>query len=228
LNSWASNVGTTLGTLLLIPVALRAAASLSNERERQTLDSLLTCPVSNYDILWSKWWGTILRVRYGMVLLGVVWVLGVMTGGLHWLALPLLCLTWLAHASLVTGLGLWFSLVCASTLRATLLTVLALLAFNALPYSLGTAVRECLYWLKWGSIPVWLGEFENGGLALPVNLWQLSSYSFRPGQASVIDQQWFSALVSLGCVSGSAFGLWCLIRARFGPVTGRMAGARTR
>src|SRR5262249_54030772 len=41
MNIWATIVGTIVGTLIFILVAVRAAASLSSEREGQTLDSLL-------------------------------------------------------------------------------------------------------------------------------------------------------------------------------------------
>src|SRR5262249_26909257 len=223
-NFWAKAIGATAGTLMLIPVAVRAAASLSSERDRKTFDSLLTCPVSDHEILSSKWWGSILSVRYGLWFLLTVWIIGVVTGGLHPTGLPLLCLTWSAHASLITALGIWFSLTCRSTLRATLLTFLAFLAVNLLPYFIGAAAAECLGLLHTGREPAWLAEFENWGMALPVNLWNLT-YSnegldiLRGGPDGII-----SALVSLIFVAVGAFGLWQLIRARFGAVTGRMPG----
>src|SRR5262249_27034257 len=47
--------GTTLVCVMLVGIALRAAGSLSSERERQTLDSLLTTPLENRTILVAKW-----------------------------------------------------------------------------------------------------------------------------------------------------------------------------
>jgi hypothetical protein len=97
---------------------------------------------------------------------------------------------------------------------------LAILAINVLPYFVGLILRG--FFFKSGAVSAWLADFECWGLALPVNLWQLSYY--RSGQASVPKDQWVSALVSLVCVSSIACGLWYLVRARFGPVTGRMPG----
>src|SRR5262249_49180073 len=44
-------VGTVLLCFMAVGIALRAAGSLSSERERQTLDSLLTTPLENLAIL---------------------------------------------------------------------------------------------------------------------------------------------------------------------------------
>jgi hypothetical protein len=42
-----------MGTPMLIPVAIRAAAALSSERERQTLDNLLTWGMALPVNLWQ-------------------------------------------------------------------------------------------------------------------------------------------------------------------------------
>jgi ABC-type transport system involved in multi-copper enzyme maturation permease subunit len=123
MNIWERTVGVGAGCLLLLAVAVRAAGSITGERERKTLDELLTTPLSSTAIVFAKWLGSILSVRWGWLWLGTIWGLGVLTGGLHPMALPVILLTWLLYAALVAGVGLWFSAVCRSTLRATLWTL---------------------------------------------------------------------------------------------------------
>src|SRR5438270_1348613 len=62
--------GSGLGCLMLLGVALRSAGTLTSERDRQTLDGLLTTSLDNKSLLFGKWLGSILSVRKGW------WVLG--------------------------------------------------------------------------------------------------------------------------------------------------------
>ena len=60
--------------LMLLSVAVRAAGSVSGERDRQTLDSLLTSPLEVTEILWGKWVGAILSPRWIWCWLGLIWL----------------------------------------------------------------------------------------------------------------------------------------------------------
>ncbi len=120
-------MGTVLATLTLLGVGIRASGSIGGERDRQTLDTLLTTPVENDSIVWSKWWGSILGVRKGLYMLLALWVLGVVTTGVSPLAVPLLLLGWLAYAAFVAGVGMIFSLYCRTTLRATIWTMITVI-----------------------------------------------------------------------------------------------------
>jgi ABC-type transport system involved in multi-copper enzyme maturation permease subunit len=115
----------------LLGVAIRASGSIGGERDRQTLDTLLTTPVENDSIVWSKWWGSILGVRKGLYMLLALWILGVVTTGVSPLAVPLLLLAWLAYAGFVAGVGMFFSLHCRTTLRATIWTMITVLSAGA-------------------------------------------------------------------------------------------------
>jgi ABC-type transport system involved in multi-copper enzyme maturation permease subunit len=126
MNAWARGVGTGVACLLLLGVAVRAVGSVSGERERQTLDSLLTSPLEARDILYGKWLGSVLSLRWAWAWLGAIWVLAVLTGGLSPLAVPLLVAGWFVFAAFTAALGLWFSTVCPTTLRATLWTYFTL------------------------------------------------------------------------------------------------------
>jgi ABC-type transport system involved in multi-copper enzyme maturation permease subunit len=123
MNLWARIVGAMVGTLLLLNVAVRAAGSISGERDKKTFDELLTSPLDSDEILYGKWLGSVLSVRWGWVWLGLIWGLALVTGGLSVFAFPLLVLAWFIYASFVACLGLWFSMNCRTSMRATLWTL---------------------------------------------------------------------------------------------------------
>jgi ABC-type transport system involved in multi-copper enzyme maturation permease subunit len=122
-NVGVRTLGTCLACLMLLGVALRASGAIGGERDRQTLDSLLVTPLEDDTIVMSKWWGSLLSTRKAGYFLLALGVLGVATGGLSILALLLLSMAWAGYAAFVAGLGLWLSLVCRTTLRATIWTV---------------------------------------------------------------------------------------------------------
>src|SRR5260370_38790809 len=62
-------------------------------------------------------------VRWGWVWLGLIWGLALVTGWLSIFALPLLVMAWFIYASFVACLGLWFSMNCRTSMRATLWTL---------------------------------------------------------------------------------------------------------
>src|SRR5207248_700973 len=129
--------GTLVACLLLMAVAVRASSAVSLERDRQTIDGLLTTPLDSDAILLGKWLGAVFGVRRGWLWLGALWGVGVLTGGLHPLALVLLVVTWLTYAAFLAGLGTWFSVASRTTLRATTWTLL-----GAVAAALG-------HWLVW-------------------------------------------------------------------------------
>ena len=147
-NVWVRIVGTITACLTLIGVGVQAAHSIRVERDRETFDSLLTSPLSSEDILYGKWLGAILSVRWMLVWLAFVWGLGVLGGGLNLLAVPLLVLAWCVYAAAMASIGLWFSLVSRTSLRAVLYTILA---------AIGLSVGHWLIWLPCGCLLFWRG-----------------------------------------------------------------------
>jgi ABC-type transport system involved in multi-copper enzyme maturation permease subunit len=71
---WAAFVGDAVACLLLLGVAVRAATSLSGERDRQTLDGLLVTPLENSSILFAKWIGSVAGLRWGLAWLAAIWM----------------------------------------------------------------------------------------------------------------------------------------------------------
>ena len=70
---YVRTVGMLVAMLGLIAVGVRAATSVRNERKKDTMDALLTSPLSSEEILFGKWLGSILSVRWVGVWLLFIW-----------------------------------------------------------------------------------------------------------------------------------------------------------
>jgi ABC-type transport system involved in multi-copper enzyme maturation permease subunit len=73
LNLWVRCAGTPLAGLLLFVTAFYAAGTVSRERERQTLDGLLTLPDGREAVLAAKWQGAVLSAREAWWCLAAAW-----------------------------------------------------------------------------------------------------------------------------------------------------------
>jgi hypothetical protein len=214
LNLWVRGTGTSLMGLLLVLVAFYAAGSVSRERERQTLDSLRTVPEESRDVLLAKWLGGFLSARKAWWCLAVVWGFGLVTGGLNILALPLLLIAFAVYTALTASLGLYCSTVCRSTVRATVVTLLVLLALGAGPLLLLYAWGDVFLPGRPPGVVGWLAWWDATGLA---PLWALS---FRYDELWGEDPWGFcdrilTALAVLACYALGAWALWRRALARF-------------
>jgi ABC-type transport system involved in multi-copper enzyme maturation permease subunit len=124
MNMWARIVGTMVACLMLLGVVVRASGSISSERDKQTLDALYTTPLSSDAMLLAKALGSILSVRWAWLWLGAIWGLTVICQGYNALCLPLLVAAWFTYAAFLACLGLWFSMVSRTTMRANLWAML--------------------------------------------------------------------------------------------------------
>jgi ABC-type transport system involved in multi-copper enzyme maturation permease subunit len=228
MNTWVRVAGTMVACLLLLAVASRAASSLSGERDRQTMDALLASPLSSDDIVFGKWLGNITSIRWGWLWLGLIYVLGLVTGGLHPLALGLLVIAWFVYAGTISFIGLWFSLVCRSTLRATVASLLA------------TTAAGIGHWLLWlCCMPLFYGGGGSGmnleqvlklqaGVTPPVVMGYFFCFSLSDfGTARNMyrahpDELLGYGLAGLVCwlIAGIFMGL--MTRERFRTITGRV------
>ena len=99
-------------------IGLRRAASITREREQQTLVSLLTMPGTSRSILVAKWCGTLFRWRRALIGLAALgYITGLTVGILAelWIWLPV---TLCSHIWFAGNLGLFLSVFCRSTNRA--------------------------------------------------------------------------------------------------------------
>src|SRR5262249_29986265 len=137
INVWLRIVGTMVAVLGHTAVGVRAATSVRGEHDRDTMSGLLTSPLTSEEILFAKWLGSVLSVRWLALWLAAIWCVGIGLNGLSPVAVPLLMIAYLVYAAAVASLGLWFSVVCRTTLRAILATML-------------TGLLLCVgHWLPW-------------------------------------------------------------------------------
>lgn len=137
MNAYARGIGSAVACLMLLGVAVRAAGAISGERERQTFDGLLTTTLSSSEILLAKFIGCLVSVRWGWLWLGVIWLSAALCGGIVPQILPFLPLVWLVYAALFAGIGLSFSMHCATTLRALMWTILTIVFLSGGHWLLG-------------------------------------------------------------------------------------------
>lgn len=227
MNIWTRVIGDTLACLLLLQVGFRAAGSISSERDRQTLDTLLTTPLTARDMLLAKWLGSILGARRAGTWLAVVWLFGWYTGGLQTIDLLTLPLATAIFAAGMASLGLWISAGSPSTVAALPRMILAVvLAWGGqwlvLPLLIG-----------WGGLtPVALDStinFLTFGLTPPATLDYLASQTFyRQMEQAAWLGNWEDDLKSIGI--GLAWwlvltiGLALRAHARFGRDIGQVRG----
>src|SRR5262249_58752120 len=114
--------GACVGTLLLIGVAVRAAGSITGERDRQTLDSLLTSPLDSNDILTGKWLGSMLSMRRGWIWLGGIYFLALWCGGMNFICLVFVVAAGVVVAFVVGLIGLLYSYAGTHNILATVST----------------------------------------------------------------------------------------------------------
>lgn len=138
-------VGTFIVGLLCLRVALQAARSIGGERDRQTLDSLLTTQLRPAEIVRDKWWGAFLAGRWVFVWLLVHWCLGVLFAALHPLLLPVLVVETAVYAAFAAGLGMYCAARCRTTRQALAATLLiGLVGTTLLPWAGGKLAAAVL------------------------------------------------------------------------------------
>jgi ABC-type transport system involved in multi-copper enzyme maturation permease subunit len=137
-----ARVGTiAIGGLLGLGAIVHSVNSVSKERERDTLDALLALPVTRDTILAVKWLGGLVSLRVMIMALAAVWAFGLLTGGLHPVAVFVLAVSVAAVVEFLASLGLWLSVMCATSLRANMAAVLSLLLVASGPYIISNYVE---------------------------------------------------------------------------------------
>jgi ABC-type transport system involved in multi-copper enzyme maturation permease subunit len=227
-------VGTVVAVLMLLAVVVRAAGSVHSERERHTLDELLTTRLTNGEILFGKWLGSALSVRWGWVWLGLIWLVCLVTGGVQWYALPLIFVSWAVYAAVGTGVGMWFSVGSKSTLRATvwsLATMLFLLGGHWILTGMFCYMPLAAFGIR-GPDFEWMAKLQAGQTPPFVLAWlafrgdEFDRNNWGGNNIKESVQLTMSSLFGVGCWAALVPLLWFLVKRRFELVTGRVAELR--
>jgi ABC-type transport system involved in multi-copper enzyme maturation permease subunit len=224
LTQFARTATVILAGLWCILLSLRAAAAISRERERRTLDSLLSLPLTRREILGAAWLGSILRYRLLAPCLAAVWTLAILATAIHPLAVPYLFLAVAVHLAFFSSLGIWISLVSRNTLWAHFSIVLMLLLVF-----LGWWVVRAYSTMLLGIVPgssSWWGRFVEIGLS-PDRTWRhlCSDWAHFPGMASLenLHEPFGVAVAGLWLYAALAGLLWLAACRRLR----RLAGGRS-
>jgi ABC-type transport system involved in multi-copper enzyme maturation permease subunit len=170
-NQWVRLVGTLVACLTLLGVGVRAASSVSGERDRQTLDALLTSPLEPRTILYAKWVGSLVSMRWAALWLLLIWGIGLTTGGLDRVTVPWLGLALVVYAAFMASLGLWFSVVWPPTTRATLATLVTAAVAGGGHWALGLVLLlPNMGGGRPGPLTAWLTHLEMYALTPPITL----------------------------------------------------------
>jgi ABC-type transport system involved in multi-copper enzyme maturation permease subunit len=214
---WVRTTSTIAASLMLVGVAVRGSTAISGERDRETLDGLLTSPLNSHDILFGKWLGSLLGVRRAWFWLVLIWTIGLVTGALHPASLMLTLVAWLVYAACLAGVGLWFSISSRTTLRAMLYTLATVL---------GVSVGHWMLWLC--LLPFCSPWHMRDVLALqscitpPAVLYWLSAPINQVGHDLTWEMNTLLSGFGLFLWALAACVIWTVSRARFRMLTARM------
>jgi hypothetical protein len=109
-------MATAVVCIAMLLAAVRAATSVTAERERQTWDVLLSTPLEGREIVWGKIVGSLYATRGLLALVAVLWLLGLLAGSLVPLVLPVVAMEIAVIGLCAVALGVLFSLRMKSSL----------------------------------------------------------------------------------------------------------------
>jgi ABC-type transport system involved in multi-copper enzyme maturation permease subunit len=150
-------------------LGVRMASSVAFERQRQTLDALLTIPVPRWQILWGKLFAGFYLLRYPLLATFLAMIGGLFSAGVHPLGIVLGIIPSLGYLLLMATFGLWMSTRCKTVTRATVYVLLLtmVLWFGPLIFS---PLFEILLALSLGQEINYNMTFAT--LSTPVTLWK--------------------------------------------------------
>ena len=210
-------VGPVIAMIFLLASGSRAANAVGSERDRQTLESLLTTPLRLSEILLAKWLGAWWGTRPILALLALIWGVSLLSGGTTVLALMLNSFVLLIYGSQATTLGLFFGAWTRTTIRATVATA------GTLIFLMGT------FWFCCGPVVAMMREDHLVSILLgctpPVVIGTLTTVG---GKHSFLRNNQELDFILLGIVLGLGFallttlGLWFAALTAFRRQTGRL------
>ncbi len=134
------------------------AGSISGEREKQTLDVLLTTRMSPWEIVKGKFLSSIMQILMVMVSGLPIFALVFIYGGISFFQMLAVLLVIIAGSMYMASFGVYLSAALKKTLNATVLTYLMLLLLflgtiliTVLPIVLANELNEYIYYVKHGT-----------------------------------------------------------------------------
>jgi len=127
MNIWCRFATGGLGFLLMMAAAVRGAGVVSGERDRDTWVSLMSTPLTAWEMLRAKWLGCVFGLRRGYVMLLMVWALTLAVGAVDPPMILATILYTTVFVSAFAWVGVWYSITCRTTLIATVWAIMTAL-----------------------------------------------------------------------------------------------------
>jgi ABC-type transport system involved in multi-copper enzyme maturation permease subunit len=202
-----------LATLHTFVQGLKVVGHLGQERQRGTLVGLFTLPIDREDILRASW-----KFGRGTWTLPLIWVsiafFGQAVGAIHPAAVVGMTLLWMGGHLFAVNLALACSVICQTSLRATLAYLLVLLSWIAVPILLEMLRQSTPDWTQ-----MWLTTAMEC-LSLPYGLFEgcfstfeLAQFPGKPRGSWVLRSTAPAAAGLVAAILG--LGLWRLAVSQF-------------
>jgi len=213
---FSSQVGTLVCCFGLLWLVSRAASLVASERERNTWETLLSLPVSRFQIVAGKLLGNLYAGRWLLLAVVVVWSLGAWFRPTQLLSVAISITVFAVVCWFGSAVGLLFSLACSNSMKAML-----------------SAVGVCLF-IGGGYLMLFfpimrLGQSEHMGyvqtLSVPSLLWVAHDLGRRLA-AGTLPESTQPFLVGLGAYAAMSAALTATIVLAFERLTGRMEPRR--
>jgi ABC-type transport system involved in multi-copper enzyme maturation permease subunit len=129
MNWWSKFAIGIMSSLAMMGAAVRGAGCISGERDRDTWISLISTPLSAWDMLKGKWLGVVLGMRKLYFVMLLIWGLTLLAGGVDF---TMVVASILALAIYVSAFA-WMGILCSISARNTLIASIRaiMLAFIA-------------------------------------------------------------------------------------------------
>ena len=109
-------------SIISLSIPIITASSISGEREKGTLDTLLTTTTSYFSIVFGKMMSAVIRIMIFIIASIPLMAISFMVGGLSWLILLEFLFLSLVFAILAGSIGVYCSAKCKKTITSVLLS----------------------------------------------------------------------------------------------------------
>jgi ABC-type transport system involved in multi-copper enzyme maturation permease subunit len=188
---------------------LRAAGGVVRERQRQTLDSLLTVPRDRAEMLAAKWKAAVRWAWGWLAAAAAVGAFALVVGAVHPFGLAVVIGLFAGAVPFATSFGLWLSVRGRTVARATTAFLVTALGLAVAPLLLGTLARSAAV-AAVGEPGEWIGElFESA--SVPFAVWRAAvGYDVPDPEVTML-----AGAAAAAGYGAAAWAFWVAARRRF-------------
>jgi len=114
---WVRIATGVMSALAFLAAAVRGAGAVSGERDKDTWISLISTPLSAWEMLRGKWFGCLYSLRKMYFALLLVWAFGLFVGSVQ----PIMIVAAVIHLFVYISAFCWIGILCSISARNTLI-----------------------------------------------------------------------------------------------------------